>query len=120
MSEIQFIQEQINKLQEEHVSVQKDVEKVMEATFDIRKTGKAAHDRLDVMEQEISVIKSSMVTKDDLTLAFAGQTQAVIAGIKAERNEEIVKGLKWAMGIMAGTIIAGWTGLVKWIMEVVK
>jgi hypothetical protein len=65
------------------------------------------HDTLADVSNNMEFIKRNMMTQDKLAIA-----------LEIERNQQIVKGLKWVLGLVVATIAVKWAEALHWFQDI--
>jgi hypothetical protein len=96
MTDDKFLQEQINDLQKACSSLEAEVTGVTE------QMGRARDD-IVVLGDHVTSIKRDMITADKMAIV-----------LENERNQQIVRGLKYAAGLVIAAVAVKWVEAMDW------
>lgn len=100
----EFVQQQINDLQDRQARMEDGVKAATEATYDNKKTLKALHQRIDSVEGDLREVKEDMLTADQFEIM-----------LETSFNRQFVKGMKYVIGACVTFVVAAWTDVINWI-----
>jgi len=94
-----FVQEQLNELQISHAETRVVADEAM---------GRAKRntDRILSLRDHLAEIKRDMITKDSMADL-----------LRNDRNEQVVRGVKYAAGLVMATIIVKWAEAMQWFQN---
>lgn len=101
-----FLQQQINQLQDKQAVMDDRVREATEAAYDNKKTLKALHQRIDGVEQDITAVRSEMLTADQFEVMLENSF-----------NKQFVRGFKYMVGGIGAFLLAIWSDIVSWISK---